>query len=106
MLSERAIEVIREACQSVCNDFGAKLVELNGEDDHVHLLVEYPATVALSRLVNSLKGVSSRMLGAKEFPEVQRRLWGGHLWSPSYFAVSCGGAPIEIVRQYIEDQRQ
>lgn len=74
--------------------------------DHVHLLVEYPATVALSRLVNSLKGVSSRMLRAREFPEVQRRLWGGHLWSPSYFAVSCGGAPIEIVRQYIEDQRK
>lgn len=105
VLSERAIEVIREACASVCADFEAKLVELNGEDDHVRLLVEYPTTVALSRLVNSLKGVSSRMLHAREFPEVQRRLWGGHLWSPSYFAVSCGGAPIEIVRQYIENQR-
>ena len=106
VLSERAIEVIREACQGVCNDFAAKLVELNGEDDHVHLLVEYPVTVALARLVNSLKGVSSRMLRAREFPEVQARLWDGHLWSPSYFAVSCGGAPIEIVRQYIEEQRK
>ena len=106
VLSERAIEVIREACRGVCADFSATMVELNGEDDHVHLLVEYPATVALSRLVNSLKGVSSRMLRAKGFPEVQRRLWGGHLWSPSYFAVSCGGAPVEIVRQYIEDQRK
>ncbi|ART57243.1 IS200/IS605 family transposase (plasmid) [Acidovorax carolinensis] len=106
VLSERAIEVIRDACIGVCEDFGAKLAQLNGEDDHVHLLVEYPATVALSRMVNSLKGVSSRMLRAMEFPEVQRRLWGGHLWSPSYFAVSCGGAPIEIVRQYIEDQRK
>lgn len=105
VLSERAIEVIREACANVCVDFEAKLIELNGEDDHVHLLVEYPTTIALSRLVNSLKGVSSRMLRAREFPEVQRRLWGGHLWSPSYFAVSCGGAPIEIVRQYIENQR-
>ena len=75
--------MIREA--SVCADFEAKLVELNGEDDHVHLLVEYPTSVALSRLVNSLKGVSSRMLRAREFPEVQRRLWGGHLWIPSYF---------------------
>ena len=106
VLSERAIEVIREACRGVCADFSATMVELNGEDDHVHLLVEYPATVALSRMVNSLKGVSSRMLRSREFPEVQRRLWGGHLWSPSYFAVSCGGAPIEIVRQYIEDQRK
>lgn len=105
MLSERAIETIRESAQSVCVDSGADLVELNGEDDHVHLLVEYPPTIALSRLVNSLKGVSSRMLLAKGYPEVQAKLWGGHLWSPSYFAVSCGGAPLEIVRQYIEQQR-
>ncbi len=105
VLSERAIDVIREAAKGVCSDFEAKLVELNGEDDHVHLLVEYPPTIALSRLVNSLKGVSSRLLLAKQFPEVQSKLWDGHLWSPSYFAVSCGGAPIEIVRQYIEQQR-
>ena len=106
VLSDRAIEVIHEACLGVCNDFAAKLVELNGEDDHVHLLVEYPTTVAVSRLVNSLKGVSSRMLRAQNYPEVQSKLWGGHLWSPSYFAVSCGGAPLEIVRKYIEEQRQ
>ena len=105
VLSERAIEVIREAAGGVCRDFTAKLVELNGEDDHVHLLVEYPPTVALSRLVNSLKGVTSRMVRAREFHEVQSKLWGGHLWSPSYFAVSCGGAPIAVVRQYIEGQR-
>ena len=106
VLSDRAIEVIREACLGVCNDFAAKLVELNGDDDHVHLLVEYPTTVALSRLVNSLKGVSSRMLRTQNYPEVQSKLWGGHLWSPSYFAVSCGCAPLEIVRKYIEEQRQ
>lgn len=105
VLSDRAREVIRGACAGVCADFGAQLVEMDGEDDHVHLLVEYPPTVSLSRLVNSLKGVSSRLLLAKAFPEVQAKLWGGHLWSPSYFAVSCGGAPIDIVRQYIEQQR-
>jgi len=105
VLSDRAIEVIREAATKVCEDFQARLVELDGEDDHVHLLVEYPPTVALSRLVNSLKGVSSRHLRSKEFPEVMSKLWGEHLWSPSYFAVSCGGAPIEIVRKYIEHQR-
>ena len=81
------------------------MVELNGEDDHVHLLIEYPATVALSKLVNSLKGVTSQLLRVKNFSEVNSKLWGDHLWSPSYFAVSCGGAPIEIVRKYIEEQR-
>lgn len=106
VLSERAIEVIRQAAAKVCDDFGARLVEMDGEDDHAHLLVEYPPTVMLSRLVNSLKGVTSRQLRAKAFPEVTSKLWGAHLWSPSYFAVSCGGAPVDIVRQYIEDQRR
>lgn len=106
VLSDRAIEVIREAATKVCADFEARLVEMDGDDDHVHLLVEYPPTVQLTKLVNSLKGVTSRHLRGKEFPEVMAKLWGEHLWSPSYFAVSCGGAPIDIVRQYIEDQRR
>jgi putative transposase len=74
------------------------------EDDHVHLLVEYPPKVAVSSLVNSLKGVSSRLL-RKERPDIQKSYWKGVLWSPSYFASSCGGAPISMVRQYIEQQQ-
>ena len=53
--------------------------------------------LAVSALVNSLKGVSSRL--------IRKKLWGGALWSPPYFAGRCGGAPIEIVRQYIEQQQ-
>ena len=88
---------------SVCSDFDAKLVEFDGERDHVHLLVNYPPKVQLSKLVNSLKGVSSRRLKA-QLPQTARHYYDGQLWSPSYFAGSCGGAPIEIVRQYIEQQ--
>ena len=91
--------------RSVCQDFEAELVEFNGEADHVHLLVNYPPKIPLSKLVNSLKGVSSRLM-RKEFgdfhPWLKRR---GVLWSPSYFAASCGGAPIEILLQYIEQQQ-
>ena len=105
VLSARAHDILADAFLGVCGDFGARLVEVNGEDDHVHLLIEYPPTVQLTKLVNSLKGVSSRRLRAERYPEVMSRLWGGHLWSPSYFAASCGGAPISIVRQYIEGQR-
>jgi putative transposase len=90
---------------SVCTDFEAELVEFDGEDDHVHLLVNYPPKVAVSALVNSLKGVSSRMIRKKNYPSIRKKLWGGALWSPSYFAGSCGGAPIEIIRQYIEQQQ-
>ena len=73
-------------------------------DDHVHLLVTYPPKLSLSRLVNSLKGVSSRRL-RRVRPEITGRYRKGVLWSPSYFAASCGRAPLEIIRRYVEEQR-
>lgn len=89
---------------NVCQKFEAELVELNGEYDHVHLLVNYPPKMSVSKLVNSLKGVSSRMLRKKKFPSIKESLWGNALWSPSYFAASCGGAPLEIIQRYIKNQ--
>ena len=106
VFTDRVHVVLKDAFLGVCAEFDAVLKEVNGEDDHVHLLIEYPPTVQLSKLVNSLKGVSSRRLRQQNFPEVKRKLWGNHLWSPSYFAASCGGAPLEIVKQYIEQQRE
>jgi putative transposase len=90
--------------EGVCRDFESSLVEFEGEKDHVHLLVNYPPKVSISKLVNSLKGVSSRMIRKKNYPTITKYLWGGALWSPSYFSGSCGGAPISIIRQYIEQQ--
>lgn len=95
---------MRTIFAKVCEDFEAELIEFDGEDDHVHLLVNYPPKVPLSSLVNSLKGVSSRRL-RQNHPVLVRRYWKGVLWSPSYFAASCGGAPLGIIRQYIEQQR-
>ena len=89
-----------------CGDFGARLREFTGEDDHVHLLVQYPAKVAVPALVNSLKGVSARRLRSEFTGRVNRHIMHGHFWSPSYFAASCGGAPLSIIRQYIEQQRR
>ena len=90
---------------SVCKDFEAELVEFDGEEDHVHLLVNYPPKVAVSKLVNSLKGVSSHLIRKKNYPNIRKKLWGNALWSPSYFAGSCGGASIAIIRKYIEQQQ-
>jgi len=95
-----------EVMRDVCTDFDAELREFNGESDHVHLLVHYPPKVALSRLVGSLKGVSARRL-RQEFPDhIRRYLWGKHFWSPSYFAASCGGAPLAVIKEYIENQKR
>jgi putative transposase len=84
---------------------GAQLKEFDGGDDHVHLLVAYPPKLAVSRLVNSLKLVSSRLLRKRDFPEVRKKLWGVHFWTPSYYAGSCGRASLQTVRHYIQNQR-
>jgi len=81
------IERLKYHSQKVCDEFGCRLIEANGEKDHVHLLVEPLPHTTPSKLVNSLKGVSVRML-RKEFPELQKYFWKGGLWSPSYFIAS------------------
>lgn len=96
-------EAMKSVFEKVCMDFGSILVEMDGAQDHVHLLVNYPPKVALSRLVNSLKGVSSRRL-KQQYPALKQCYWKGALWSPSYFAGSCGGAPLETVKHYISQQ--
>ena len=104
VFTKEILDDMRQIFESVCTDFEAQLVEFDGGNDHVHLLVNYPPKVSISKLVNSLKGVSSRMIRRKNYPRIREKLWGGALWSPSYFAGSCGGAPISIIRQYIEQQ--
>lgn len=99
------LDELKMIFSNVCKDFESELVEFDGEDDHVHLRVNYPPKVAVSNLVNSLKGVSSRLLRKQNHPSIQKKLWGNMLWSPSYFAGSCGGTPISIIRQYIEQQQ-
>ncbi|MGI6797968.1 IS200/IS605 family transposase [Gordonia sihwensis] len=92
--------------REVCADFGCTLREFNGEDDHVHLLVDFPATVQISRLVNSLKGVSSRYLRRDHSEHLDKFLWGGHLWSRSYYAGTAGGAPLSVIAEYVRNQRR
>ena len=71
---------------NVCTDLESELIEFEREDDHVCLLVNYPPKVAVSKLVNSLKGITSLMIRKNNDPIIRKKLWGGALWSPSQFA--------------------
>ena len=111
VFTDKMYERLHFHFERVCNDFGCKLIETNGEKDHVHLLVEPLPQTTPSRLVNSLKGVSSRFAYAspdgvlrQEFTELEQYYWKGGLWSPSYFIASCGGAPLDVIKEYIENQ--
>ena len=95
----------QDTMRKVCDDVGAQLRKFNGEDDHVHLLVDYPPEVAVSALVNSLKGVPARRLRPEFTGRVNRHIMHGHFWSPSYLGASCGGAPLSTIRRYIQQQR-
>lgn len=105
VFTDSILKDLESIFERVCQDFETELVEINGETDHVHLLLNYPPKVSISKLVNSLKGVSSRRI-RKQHPELTQYYWKGGLWSPSYFAGSCGGAPLSIIKQYIEQQNR
>jgi putative transposase len=104
-ITARVRQFLGKVFSEVCRDFGGTLDEMDGEADHLHLLVSMPPRVAPANLVNSLKGVSSRYLRRQRYPEVRRALWAEHFWSPSYFVSSTGGATLAKVKAYIQAQR-
>ena len=106
IFTKEHLDTMKQTFEEICIINNATLEEFDGEADHVHLLILYPPRIALSALVNSLKGVSSRKL-RKTYKIFQKEYWGENvaLWSRSYFVASVGGAPIEILKQYIEQQK-
>jgi putative transposase len=98
------IEAFEVQAKERCQAWGGKLLEANGEIDHIHLLLELPPTAALSEFVNALKTGTSRRL-RNEFKEHLDGFYSKPvLWSRSYCVLSCGGAPLEIIKQYIQQQ--
>jgi putative transposase len=108
VFNTQMLNLCEHVMAQVCTDFGATLAEFNGEQDHVHLLAAYPPKVALSHLVNSLKGVSSSRLRQDFAGRINKAATRGRFWSldRSYFAGSCGGPPLHIAKDYIADQKR
>ena len=104
-MTKRVADSLRETFGEVCARYGATLDAFETDKDHAHLLVSYPPKVALSTLVMSLMTISSMRVRQQHWPEITRALWGEHFWSPSYCVVSAGGAPLEIIKTYIENQQ-
>lgn len=95
-------ERLREIITEVCDELHCHIEELEIMPDHVHLLVEVDPQFGIHRLVRRVKGRSSRIL-RQEYPSTRKRL--PSLWTNSYFVATVGGAPLSIVKQYIENQR-
>ncbi len=102
IFKENHLETLKQIFIKVCDDFDADLIEFNGGTDHAYVLITYPAKFSVTKLVNSLKGVSSRRL-KKIHPELlQSSYLKNVLWSPSYFAGSVGGASMDAIKEFID----
>ncbi|GAB4384857.1 MAG: hypothetical protein Kow00121_48930 [Elainellaceae cyanobacterium] len=93
-----------EIVEDLCQKWNCKMIEFNGEANHVHFLFQYLPQMELPKFVNNLKSVTSRRIRS-EFPdEVDKVYWKNVLWNESYFIASCGGVTISVLKQYIENQ--
>ena len=97
------LERLKEVVAKLCEDWDAELIEMNGEEDHVHFLLGLNPKCAPSVVANNFKTVTSRLM-RKEFPVLRAKFKEPVLWSRSYFVASVGGAPLSVIKQYIEQQ--
>ena len=98
-ISERAEEIF----EHIGPGYGIALEEWNHDADHVHVMFRAKPSSEISKFINAYKSASSRLL-KKEYPEIRERLWKEAFWSQSYCLLTAGGAPIEVIREYIKSQ--
>lgn len=98
------LQFFKNVASVVCHNLEAELIECDGEDDHVHMMITYPPKLSISKLVNTLKASTSKRL-RNEFIDLRAHYDKPVLWSRAYFASSCGGAPLDIIKKYIQNQR-
>lgn len=98
------ISRLSEILSDLCEKWGCKVVEFNGEEDHIHLLFQYLPQMELPKFVGNLKSVSSRKIREEFADQVKKYYWKSVLWNESYFIASCGGVTVSILKKYIEQQ--
>lgn len=98
-ISERAKEIF----EYISPNYNIRLMEWNHDEDHLHIVFKAHPNSQLSKFINAYKSASSRLI-KKEYPRVCNKLWKGYFWSRSYCLLTTGGAPIEVIKNYIESQ--
>jgi putative transposase len=98
------LDMLQDIVDQRCKDGGGELIEFNGEVDHVHALISLPPNLDLSRFINNLKTTPSRLI-RREFARHLRDVYRKPVfWSRSYCIFSCGGTPLSVIKQYVEQQ--
>lgn len=95
---------LKEMLHQIAKDNDFTILEVESDCDHVHLLIDCTPQHSIPSMIKALKGVSARLL-FKEFPQLKKKLWGGHLWNPSYFVATVSEQTEAQIRQYIQNQK-
>lgn len=104
VLTAAMLTRLGEIMNDLCEKWNCKLIEFNGEENHIHLLFQYLPQMEIPKFVNNLKSVTSRRIRSEFTDEVDQVYWKNVLWNESYFIASCGGVTISVLRKYIENQ--
>ena len=105
VLTNKIENSLKEILNKIAEDNNFNILEINGDLDHIHLLIECSPQHYIPNILKALKGVSARLL-MKEFPSIKSKLWGGHLWNPSYFIATVSENTEEQIRNYIKSQKE
>ena len=102
-VNDKIIHRTKQLVKKVAGDFGVEIINQEMDKDHIHILLKTNPKIDTTKFINSLKGVSARLL-LKEFPEVKRKLSNGHFWSPSYCLITTGQVTLDQLKKYVESQ--
>lgn len=105
-ITPEILAYLTQECRRILALSGTELLEINGEADHIHLLISAPPQICLANVVNSLKSATSRLVRKKYAEHLAKFYWKPYFWNRSYLILSSGGAPIEVIRKYIQSQGQ
>ena len=103
VFSDQVSQYAKDIFVRISSSYNITLEEWNHDQDHVHIIFRAHPNTEMSKFINAYKSASSRLI-KKDFPEVKRKLWKEMFWSRSYCLLTTGGAPIETIRKYIENQ--
>ena len=103
-LTKEQLDSLKEICEELAKKWACEVLEFGGEDDHIHLLLSCHPAMDMSKFINNLKTVSSRLLRKKYQAHMRKYFWKPTLWTRAYCLLTTGGATIDVVKRYIENQ--
>ncbi|MFT2112656.1 IS200/IS605 family transposase, partial [Marinomonas sp. 2405UD68-3] len=98
------LDSLQTSCQSLCDKWEVELIEFGGEADHIHLMLGFNPTLQPSKFINNLKTVTSRRIRKEYKSHLDKFYWKPVLWSRAYCLLTAGGAPLEVLKEYIQNQ--